>query len=78
LIIIRKKKKNKKRSRRKSLRKWKTHQIIMQYPSLKNVNWENILWHVDPLLEDDREVRKYTTAVTEQRLRKQACFHSKD
>jgi hypothetical protein len=26
-----------------------------------------ILWHVDPLLDNDREVSKYTTAVTRQR-----------
>jgi hypothetical protein len=33
------------------------------------------MWHVDPLLGNDREINKYTTAVTEQRLRKQACLH---
>jgi ABC-type cobalt transport system substrate-binding protein len=36
----------------------------------------NILRHVDPLLGSDSELSKYTTAVTEYWLRKQACFHS--
>lgn len=27
-----------------------------------------ILWHVDPLLGNHREIRKYATAVTKQRL----------
>jgi hypothetical protein len=27
-----------------------------------------ILWHVDPLLGNDREISNYTTAVTRQRL----------
>jgi hypothetical protein len=35
----------------------------------------NILWHVDPLLGNDYEISKYTTAVTNQQLCKQACFH---
>jgi hypothetical protein len=34
-----------------------------------------ILWHVDPLLGNDREVCIYATAVTELRFRKQACLH---
>jgi hypothetical protein len=34
-----------------------------------------ILWHVYPLLGNDLKTSKYTTAVTEQRLRKQAHLH---
>jgi hypothetical protein len=51
LIIIRKKKKKVEES-------WKTHQIIMEYRRLKNVNWENILWHAQPLPGNDREIKK--------------------
>jgi hypothetical protein len=35
-----------------------------------------LLWHVDPLLGNDRERNSYTTVVTELWLRKQACLHS--
>jgi hypothetical protein len=35
-----------------------------------------ILWHVEPLLGND-QISIYTTAVTEKRLRKQACLHGK-
>jgi hypothetical protein len=37
----------------------------------KSYSWRakefNILWHVDPLLGNDREISNYTTAVTRQR-----------
>jgi hypothetical protein len=35
-----------------------------------------IVWHIDSLLENCREISKYTTAVTEQRFRKQTCCHA--
>jgi hypothetical protein len=34
-----------------------------------------ISWHVGPLLGNDREISKYTTDVTEYRLRKQTCSY---
>jgi hypothetical protein len=37
-----------------------------------------VLWHVDPFLGNDLERSSYTTAVTEQRLRKQACLQGND
>jgi hypothetical protein len=33
-----------------------------------------VLWRVYPLLGNDREISKYTTAITKYRLSKQACF----
>jgi hypothetical protein len=38
-------------------------------------NMTSILWHVDPLLGNDREISAYATAVSKQRLRKQANFY---
>jgi hypothetical protein len=35
----------------------------------------NILWHIVPLLSNDREISKYTTAVSNWRLRKQTYLH---
>jgi hypothetical protein len=49
LITIRKKK--------KAEEIWKTHQIIIEYRCLKNVNRENILWHVVPLPGKDRVIK---------------------
>jgi hypothetical protein len=37
------------------------------YKFVLYVNSCFILWHVDPLLDNDREIRIYTTAVTRQR-----------
>jgi hypothetical protein len=34
-----------------------------------------IMWHVEKLLDNDREIGNYTTAVAKQRLRKQTYFH---
>jgi hypothetical protein len=34
-----------------------------------------IMWHVDPLLGNDRERSSYTKAVAKQQFRKQVCFH---
>jgi hypothetical protein len=42
--------------------------------------WLNIYdWRkcLDPLLGNDREISRYVTAVTEQRLRKHSCLHGK-
>jgi hypothetical protein len=36
---------------------------------------EGTMRHVDPLLANDSEISSYTTAVTEYRLRKEACLH---
>jgi hypothetical protein len=41
----------------------------------ENVNAMIILWHIDPLLGNDRERSRYIIAVTEQRFWKQACLH---
>jgi hypothetical protein len=38
---------------------------------------EYTLWHVDPLLGNNDERNKYTTATAKKRPRKQACFHGK-
>jgi hypothetical protein len=42
--------------------------LINTYPSTY------ILWHVHPLLGNDRKISNYTTSVAKQRLRKEACF----
>jgi hypothetical protein len=33
---------------------------------------------IDPVLGNDRRISKYTTVVTEYRLRKQACFYGNE
>jgi hypothetical protein len=33
--------------------------------NLKTITIFIVLWHLDPLLDNDREISKYTTAVTE-------------
>jgi hypothetical protein len=36
------------------------------------------MWHVDPLLDNDRETSNYTTATVKEVFRKQECFHDNE
>jgi hypothetical protein len=52
-------------------KKWRYACRLFETNSLK----EGAMWHVYPLVGNDREISKNPTAVAKYRLQKQACFH---